>query len=408
MTEFLRASYYLETRMDLEKAAPALAAEQSSGTWLRVGYESDELIERHRAKVVEVEKTGSDGDINKGNIVLDFPTENFGPVVPMLLTSVAGNLFEMGEFLNIKLMDLEFPEAFVKEFKGPKFGLEGSKKIIGLKGRPMIGCIVKPCVGLPPDLFAKACYEAAAGGIDFIKDDELIANPVYSPIEERVSKAMEALDRANAEKGEKTMYAVNVTDEMDKIMENADVAQENGANCLMINFITTGFSAQRILCEDPSVKVPVHCHRDMFAAFTRSPVHGIHTRVVSLLSRLCGGDQIHAGAILGKLCEETPDVMENVRQLKKDFYHVTPSLPVSSGGQHPGKIPENWRLLGEEALILAGGGVFGHRDGAKAGATAMRQALDAAMNNIPLEEAVKEKKELATAIDQWGIPEECK
>ncbi|MEE9474458.1 MAG: RuBisCO large subunit C-terminal-like domain-containing protein, partial [Candidatus Hydrothermarchaeaceae archaeon] len=243
---------------------------------------------------------------------------------------------------------------------------------------------------------------AAVGGVDFIKDDELIANPAYSRIEDRAPVTMEALDRANEEKGEKTMFAVNVTDEVDKIMENADTAIENGANCLMLNFITAGFSALRVLCEDESVNVPVHCHRDMFAAFTRSDVHGIHTKVVSKLARLCGGDQVHAGAILGKLYEDIDSVMLSVEALKEDFYNISPSLPVSSGGQHPGKIPENVKRLGEDALILAGGGIFGHKDGATAGGRAMRQALDATLNGVPLEEYAKDHAELKTALEQWG------
>jgi ribulose 1,5-bisphosphate carboxylase large subunit-like protein len=352
-------------------------------------------MERHRAKVLEVD----------GNIVkVAFPFENFGPVVPMLLTTVAGNLFEMGDFRNVKLLDLEFPEEFVREFKGPKFGIEGTKNALGVKGRPLVGCIVKPCVGLPPREFAQACYQVAVGGVDFIKDDELIANPGYSQIEDRVPVAMEALDRANEEKNEKTMFAVNVTDEVDKIMENADTALENGANCLMLNFITAGFSALRVLCEDESVNVPVHCHRDMFAAFTRSDVHGIHTKVVSKLARLCGGDQVHAGAILGKLYEDIDSVMLSIEALKEDFYNISPSLPVSSGGQHPGKIPENVKRLGEDALILAGGGIFGHKDGATAGARAMRQALDATLGGISLDEYANEHPELKTAIQQWGLP----
>jgi ribulose 1,5-bisphosphate carboxylase large subunit-like protein len=388
------ATYYLDTE-DVAAGADALAGEQSTGTWLRVCYESDDIMERHRAKVLDV-----DGSIIK----VAFPVENFGPVIPMLFTTVAGNLFEMGDFKNVKLLDLEFPEEFVNEFKGPKFGLEGTKNALGVKGRPLVGCIVKPCVGLPPKEFAEACYQVASGGVDFIKDDELIANPVYSRIEDRVPATMEALDRANEEKGEKTMFAVNVTDEVDKIMENADTALEHGANCLMLNFITAGFSALRVLCEDESVNVPVHCHRDMFAAFTRSDVHGIHTKVVSKIARLCGGDQVHAGAILGKLYEDIDSVMLSVEALKEDFYNIKPSLPVSSGGQHPGKIPENLKRLGEDALILAGGGIFGHKDGAKAGGKAMRQALDATLGGISLGEYAKDHKELKTAIEQWGLP----
>lgn len=403
MERYITATYYLEAIRDLRDAAEALAGEQSTGTWVRVGLETDELMKKYRARVLDV-KESYRGTVNKGMIKVAFPYHNFGPVVPMLLTTVAGNLFEMGDFLNVKLMDLEFPEDYTREFKGPKFGSEGTKKAANVKGRPMIGCIVKPCVGLAPKEFASACYEVARGGVDFIKDDELIANPTYSPIEDRVSEVMEALDKADEEKDETTLYAVNVTDEVDKIMENADTALEHGANCLMLNFITAGFSALRMLCEDPSVRVPVHCHRDMFAAFTRNEHHGIHTIVVSKLARLCGGDQVHVGAILGKLYEDIDSVLASADVLIREWHHLKPSLPVSSGGQHPGKVPENIRLLGEDALILAGGGIFAHPMGAAAGAAAMRQALDAALKGEKLEEYAEEHKELKVALDKWGIP----
>lgn len=404
MEDYIIAEYYLETPMDLNKAAPALAAEQSTGTWLRVCYESDNLIDRFSARIVEVKEMKKEGGLNKGTIRLAFPHENFGPVIPMMLSTVAGNLFEMGEFKNIKLNKLEFPEKWLKDFKGPKFGAQGTKDILGIKGRPMIGTIVKPCVGLNPKEFSEACYNAALGGVDFIKDDELTANPKYSPIEDRVPAVMEAIDRANSEKGEKTMFAVNITDEMDKFMENADVALENGANCLMLNFITAGFSALRVLCEDPSVKVPIHCHRDMFAAFTRSPVHGISTQVVSQLARVCGGDQVHAGAVLGKLYEDLDSVLKNAKALTEPLGNLNPSLTVSSGGQYAGTVPANWHYLKEDALILAGGGIFGHRDGPAAGASSMRQALEAAMKGISLEDHAKDHKELAAAIEQFGVP----
>ena len=400
--EFVVAAYYLETGLDLKKAAEALCAEQSTGTWVRVGFESDELIARYSARVLEVREIEK-GPLNKGILKIAFPHANFGPVIPMLLTTVAGNLFEMDDFTNIKLLDLEFPKAFTDEFKGPKFGIEGTRRAVRVKDRPLIGCIVKPCVGLGPKEFAEACYQAAVGGVDFIKDDELIANPGYSPIEERVPRVMEALDRARGEKGEETLYAVNVTDEVGRIMENADMALENGANCLMLNFITAGYSALRHLCEDPSVNVPVHCHRDMFAAFTRSEVHGISTVVVSKLARLCGGDQVHAGAVHGKLYEDLPSVLRSVEVLKEGWGHLKPALPVSSGGQHPGKVPENLRHLGKDVLILAGGGIFGHKSGATAGAKAMRQALEAALKGIPLEEHARDKKELQVALEQWGV-----
>jgi ribulose 1,5-bisphosphate carboxylase large subunit-like protein len=403
--EVVVATYYMETPLNLEKTARATAGEQSTGTWTKTCFETESVIASHGAMVVGIDTTEFE-DINKGLVKIAFPIKNFGPVVPMLLTTVAGNLFEMADISNIKLLDLEFPSSFLNEFRGPKFGITGTRKALGVFDRPLIGCIVMPCVGLDPKTFAKACYEVAVGGVDFIKDDELIANPSYSPIDERTSQVMGALDRAEDETGEKTLFAVNVTDELTKIMDNAEQALSNGANCLMINSIAAGFSALRMLSDDPSIKVPIHCHRDMFASFSRSPVHGISSLVVSKLTRLCGGDQIHAGAIDGKLFEPNEDVIKSANVMRKKWGKIEPSLPVSSGGQNPCTVHRNLELLGKEALILAGGGIFGHREGATAGAKAMRQALDVAMRGIELKECPSEDKELKAALRQWGEPKE--
>ena len=390
----------METPQSLEKITKDAASEQSTGLKAQSCFATGGLIETYGAKVVSVDSTEI-GDLNKGIVEIAYPIKNFGPSIPMLLTTVAGNLFELAEIENVKLLDLEIPNAYLSEFKGPKFGIDGTRKALGVYDRPLLGSVIKPCVGLKPETFAEAAYEVAIGGMDFIKDDELISNPEYSPIETRVSKTMEALDRSYAETGEKTLYAVNVTDEVTNLMSNAESAISNGANCLMINVITTGFSALRMLAEDPSINVPIHCHRDMFAAFAKNPTHGISSMVVSKLARLCGADHLHVGAIDGKLFEDHDTVVKSSEVLRHPWGDIKPVLPVSSGGQNPCTVEHNFELLGTDFLILAGNAVFGHRDGATSGAKAMRQALSLALSKTPLKECPAEDKELNTAIRQW-------
>lgn len=398
--EVIIARYYMETPKSLEKITRNAASEQSTGLGTRSGFETGGLIETYGAKVVSVDSTEI-GDLNKGIVEIAYPIKNFGPVIPMLLTTVAGNLFELAEIKNVKLLDLDIPPAYLSEFKGPKFGASGTRKTLGVFDRPLLGCVIKPCVGLEPETFAQAAYEASVGGVDFIKDDELISNPAYSPIEVRTSATMEALDRAEEETGEKTLYAVNVTDEVANIMGNAESAISNGATCLMINVIVTGFSALRMLAEDQSIKVPIHCHRDMFAAFARSPAHGISSQVVSKLARLCGADHLHAGSIDGKLFEDNDTVIKSSETMRRQWGEIKPTLPVSSGGQNPCTVEHNFELLGNDFLILAGSGIFGHKDGATSGAKAMRQALNLAISGTALKDCPVGDKELKTAIRQW-------
>ncbi len=421
--DYVIATYYLETPMNLNEAANALAAEQTTGTWKRVGEETDEVRARHAAKVVglyplpyEVTKgnlpTGMDlanflpeasasPTINAAIIRLAFPHINFGPKIPNLLTAVAGNLYEMGAFTAIKLLDLQFPDSFLKQFRGPRFGIKGSQDVVGVYDRPLVGAIIKPCVGIDVDTLAKLAYEGAVGGLDFIKDDELIADPDYNRISERVKKVMTALKQAEDETGEKTMYAFNITDRVDRIRELYDIVIGSGGNCVMINVATAGYSAMRVLSD--YTEVPIHCHRDFAPCYTRSPYLGISMAAFTKLCRLAGADQLHCGAIQGKLYESDDEVMTNMTACRMELPHIQPCLPVSSGGQWAGKVPVNLRKIGHTNFLhLSGGGIFAHPDGPSAGAKSVRLAWEASLKGVKLEEAAKEHQELQRAIEFYG------
>jgi len=403
---YVLATYYIETPLSLRKAAEALSAEQSTGTWLKVLAETGGLRETHGAKIMNVyEMPGGEGNVNKGIVSLAFPVVNFGSRIPNLLSTVAGNLFEIVDFISVRLIDLRFSKDFIQQFKGPKFGIKGTREVVGVSDRPLVGCIMKPDVGLKPDQMASLFYQAAKGGLDLLKDDELygaMGPKEYSPLDERVTKVMEALDKANSEKNEKTLYAVNITDEVGRLLENADLVQRHGANCIMINFLTVGLSALRMLAEDPSVKVPLHCHRDMFAALTRPPQHGVSTTVLTKICRMAGGDQIHVGSVRGKMYEHEELVAQTVQTCVYPMKHIQPALPVASGKNHAGTIAITVQKLGMDVLIAAGGGVFGHPMGPEAGAKSLRQALEAYLKGTPIEEQSKKDKELKVAIDTWG------
>lgn len=420
--DYVIATYYLETPMDLYKAANAFAAEQSTGTWQRVGYETDAMREKHGIKVVGIyklpyEPTGPNlptgtkmSEFGAGNVKINaavlrlaFPHINFGPKIPNLLTAVAGNLYEMGAFTAIKLLDLEFPDSFLKEFTGPRFGIEGTRKIIGVYDRPIVGAIIKPCVGISPKQIAELAYQGAKGGLDFIKDDELIADTKYNTIKARVKTVVKALKRAEDETGEKTMYAFNITDRMDRIRELHDIVVEGGGNCVMINAATAGLEAMRELAE--YTQVPIHCHRDFAPMWARSPYLGISFTCLTKLFRLSGADQTHCGAISGKLYETDEEVYDNIRTCTHEFGNIAPSTPVSSGGQWAGKAAINKRKIGHVDFIhLAGGGIYAHPGGAEAGARSVRQAWEAVLSGVDVEEYAKDHEALAQAIAHFGKP----
>jgi ribulose-bisphosphate carboxylase large chain len=392
------ATYYVDAEFSTLKAGEQIAIEESTGTWTEVST-ARENVKRLAGKVFESQRG------NEGIIRIAYPLELFDidSGIPNFLSIVAGNLFGLAPLKSVKLLDVDIPRDYAKNFAGPRFGIEGIRKIIGtLKDRrPHVGTIIKPKVGLNPKQTAEVAYQAAIGGVDLIKDDETLTNQSFCPLEERVSSVIEKLDKAMEETGRKILYAVNVSASHEKMISLAQKAMSNGANCLMIDVLTAGFSALQTLSSDSSFKVPIHVHRTMHGVFDRNPKHGIAMIVLAKLVRLAGGDQLHTGTAAGKMEDAGKVVREIDDFLRSDWYGLKTILPVASGGIHPGIVPDNIDALGKDILIQAGGGIHGHPEGTKAGARAMRQAIEAVMSNTSLEEYGKTHRELAMALAKW-------
>jgi 2,3-diketo-5-methylthiopentyl-1-phosphate enolase len=293
----------------------------------------------------------------------------------------------------------------VAGFKGPKFGIRGIREILGIKDRPLLNNMIKPCTGYTPEVGVELFRAAAMGGCDIIKDDELIANASFNEIQKRVVLYMEAEKQVFEETGEHTLYAVNVTDEIPQIFENAHRAVEQGANMIMVNYLATGFPVLRALAEDPAINVPILAHMDVAGALYESEWHGMSSHLVlGKLPRLAGADVVVHPAPYGKgpvLPEKFARVAQN---LSFPFYHIKPTFPMASGGITPKMVPAVVKDLGTNIVIGSGGGIHAHPQGPVAGARAFRQAIDATMQGRPLEEAAAEFSELKVALETWVDP----
>ncbi|MBN1801014.1 MAG: ribulose 1,5-bisphosphate carboxylase [Candidatus Lokiarchaeota archaeon] len=404
----------LPRKMDAFYMMQAVCVEQSTGTFVPVPAETPETRRRHVAKVIglwqipDFEYDGSEdffGSPKQRQYVIQiaFPL-NFKPQFPMLFTTIYGNISMGGP---LKLVDVRFPKAFLSEFKGPKFGDVGIRKILGVKERPLLNNMIKPCVYTDPKIGATLAYDAAVGGCDVIKDDELIADVEFNPVIDRTVAFMEALDKADSEKGEKTLYTVNITDRVDRMFELADIVQEHGANALMVNHISTGYSAMRKLAEDPSVKVPILGHMDLAGAFYQDPLSGISSPLVlGKFGRLAGCDTIVHPAPYGKAPTLADRFKETARQMvmpMRNAPHIKRTLPMPSGGITVSLVEKAVADLGKNIMIGSGGGIHAHPSGPIAGAKAFRQAIDAVMNGIPVKQYAKDHKELAEALGLFGF-----
>ena len=398
------ATYYIEGKgITIQQAAVKIAAEESIGTWTEVTTATSWLVRNLPAKAFEFKTEDGTTGFTKVAYPVDlFDYETGG--VPNILSIIAGNLFGSGSLNNIRLIDVAFPRSVVSTLRGPKFGIEGVRKLIGTDKdrRPHLGTIIKPKVGLIPKETANAAFEAAVSGVDFIKDDETLTDRKFCPLLDRVSAGLEVLDKAKSETGRTTLYAPDVTAETYMIGELADKVIAHGAPFLMVDVVPCGYSAVRMLAEDPSIKVPIRVHRAGHGAFTRNPKHGISMKVLAEFTRLAGGDQLHTGTATGKMDRKIPEILETNNFLRGQFFDLKTTMPVASGGVHPMRVPANIETLGNDLVIQAGGEIQGHPGGTRAGAKAMRQAIDACMKGLPLQEYAKTHRELDLALKHWG------
>ena len=391
------------------KVAPALAIEQSTGTWVPVPGETPEVRRRHVAKVIGVYEVPDyewmvpqDVDERQYIIRIAFPEVNFGSQIPMLLTTVVGNISMAGR---LKVVDLRFPEKYVAGFQGPKFGIAGVRKVLGVQGRPLLNNMIKPCTGYPPEVGVELFRLAALGGCDIIKDDELLANASFCEVEARVKLYMEAERQVYEETGEHTLYTVNVTDEIPKVFENAQRAMELGCNALMVNHLATGFPVLRALAEDPAIQVPILGHMDVAGALYTAEWHGISSHLVlGKLPRLAGADIAVFPAPYGKAPVLMYKFQNVARNLTFPLYGIRPTFPMPSGGITPKMVPDVVHDLGPDIVIGSGGGIHAHPQGPVAGAKAFRQAIQATMEGRPLQEAAEEVAELKVALETWVDP----
>lgn len=390
-TDVICAFHVEPDGLSISEAAGGVAAESSVGTWTALTTQKP-YVERLAAKVFSIE----------GNEVrIAYPFELFeSGNMPNVLSSVAGNVFGLRALKNLRLNDIKFPKQLVRSFKGPKYGIEGIRSLLKVYGRPLVGTIIKPKLGLDTVDHAKVAYEAWVGGCDIVKDDENLSSQDFNPFEKRLIETLRMRDRAEKETGEKKVYMINVTSETKEMLRRAETVLRCGGEYVMIDILTCGAAALQTF-RDQEFDLVIHGHRAGHAAFTKNPRHGISMRVVSRVARIVGVDQLHVGTVVGKMFETKEEVAENCSALTEELFGLKSVLPVASGGLHPRLVPALMKSFGKDFVIQAGGGIHGHRDGTVSGAEAMRQAVDATLQGIPLEAYAENHRELRGALETW-------
>jgi len=412
MTSFCTATYRsFDEKADFHKKATGIAVGLTVGSWTELPEAKKKDMEKHLGQVVSVDvhepedgaAPGSLAAERYADIKIAYPDINFSRDIPALLVTAFGKLSMDGR---IRLLDLDVSSGFKAACPGPKLGIAGVRERLGVQNRPLLMSIFKSVVGYDLPELKEQFYQQALGGVDLIKDDEILFENPLTPIEKRVEACMAAARDAEKQTGQKLLYAVNVTGRTSQLRAQAKKAIDAGANALLFNVLAYGFDALQELAEDPDIDVPIAAHPAFSGAMYPARHYGVAPQLLlGKLMRLAGADLVLFPSPYGSVVMPKDETLAIAGALTAPDDGLKPSFPVPSAGIHPGLVPLLMKDFGRESVVNAGGGVHGHPMGAAAGGQAFRQAIDATLQGIDLESYAAQAghEQLKAAIQLWGV-----
>lgn len=390
----LVASFYLETTIDFYDAAGGVAAESSVGTWTDLTTLSEIKLKKLGAKAFNLNRKKKTFQVAYPMVLMEKGS------IPQFFSGIAGNIFSMKIVKNLRLYDMDFPEEYVNSFLGPRFGVVGIRKVMRIYNRPLLGCISKPKLGLTAKQHADLAYQVFIGGIDIVKDDENLTDLSFNHFEKRAQETIHLSKKAEKETGQKKMCVLNVTAPPDEMLKRARLVKKLGGKAVMVDIVSVGLDNVQML-RSRNLSLIIHGHRAGHSMFTKNPKHGMSMLVLAKLSRLAGIDQLHTGTVIGKMEGEKKDVLVIDKFLKSEWCRMKLTMPIASGGLHPGMIPKLYKIFGKDVILNFGGGIHGHPNGSLAGAKAVSQAMEAALKKKSLKTYSKNHLELKQAVEYW-------
>lgn len=412
-----------------EEAAAAVAAESSTATWTTVWTDLLTDLDYYKGRAYAIEDVPGSDEAFYAFIAYPMDLFEEGSVVNVF-TSLVGNVFGFKAVRALRLEDVRFPLWFVMTCPGAPHGMMVERDLLDKYGRPLLGCTIKPKLGLSAKNYGRAVYECLRGGLDFTKDDENVNSQPFLRWRDRFLFCQEAIRKAEAETGERKGHYMNVTaGTMEEIYERAEFAKEIGTPIIMSDYLTIGWAAHTSLsrwCRKNGMLL--HVHRAMHAVMDRNPNHGINFRVLAKILRLMGGDHLHSGTVVGKLEGDREATIGWINLMRERFIKADRSrgiffdqdwgpqpgvFPVASGGIHVWHMPALVSIFGNDSVLQFGGGTLGHPWGNAAGACANRVALEACVQarnegrhlekegKEILTKAAQSSPELRMAMETW-------
>ncbi len=381
--DYVIATYLMSSTENLKAAAWNLAIGQSVGNPnVRNEWETDELFENHSCIILGDERTLE--AYKEGPVEIAFPKVNTDwetDGISHMLCQLMGGHVDIDIITRCRLIKLELPEDVKAHFKGPKYGLSGFRKFTGQYNKPLLGSIVKPKIGITPEVLLEMVKQMVDGGVDFIKEDEIMSNPACAPLERRVDIIANYL----AKQSRKVVFCHTINCDPHVVMDRVKRVHELGGVGVHINV----FSGLGVYNSIRKLDLPLFLHfqKSGDKVFTdASHRFSISWPVICQLATLMGVDTIQTGMMGGYSNDDPVELQEAIKVLRAGN-----TTPVLSCGFHPGLVDKITGLAGLDYMANVGGAVHGHPGGTIAGARAMRQAIDKTYG-----------PEYKQAIEKWG------
>lgn len=381
----ITATYEIKRTDAVATVADKIALELTVGTWTELPHLEQEQLQAYRGEVVSTSHTDT-----TSRFTIRYPLHNVSPDFSSILTTTFGKL-SLDD--SIRLIDLTLPETLAPDFKGAKFGVDGIRELLGVHDRPLVMSIFKGVIGRDLTFLEQQLRDQFAGGIDIVKDDEILYDNPLTPSLERARIGADVIQAHFETTGKRVLYAITLSGPVFGLRDQARRLIEAGATALLFNVYTYGLDALRELANDPDIRVPILAHPAFAGALTGSIRHSL---LLGKLPRLAGADLTLFPSPYGSLATPRDEAFA-IRDHSAEPHWSKPILPVPSAGIHPGLVKDIIRDFGTDVVINAGGGIHGHPDGAVAGARAFRQAIDHVLGQTE-----GQSDELDTALKAWA------
>lgn len=381
----ITATYEIKRTDAVATVADKIALELTVGTWTDLPHLEQEQLQAYRGEVVSTTHTDT-----TSRFTIRYPLHNVSPDFSSILTTTFGKL-SLDD--SVRLIDLTLPETLASDFKGAKFGVDGIRELLGVQDRPLVMSIFKGVIGRDLAFLEQQLRDQFAGGIDIVKDDEILYDNPLTPSLERARIGADVIQAHFETTGKRVLYAITLSGPVFGLRDQALRLIEAGATALLFNVYTYGLDALRELANDPDIHVPILAHPAFAGALTGSISHSL---LLGKLPRLAGADLTLFPSPYGSLATPRDEAFV-IRDQSAEPHWSKPILPVPSAGIHPGLVADIIRDFGTDVVINAGGGIHGHPDGAAAGARAFRQAIAHVLGQTE-----GQTDELDTALKAWA------